>query len=334
MTSAIRMVVTDMDGTLVVTGAPDEDAAVFGEALSRFTTGVKWVIITGRSLEDVQHKMAPFSALSLYPDAVISHSFHVYTRGRRQYASHHLLNLKILGVLLWRLFYSYFRLLRWAGHIRHTRQASVIKKSRRFLHIKFPRESEAVAALEEVQPVLAPYDFYEPVLHKNKMEFHLRPVLKGVALEMLCRHENVDAAGVLAIGDGRTDLSLLSPRVSGGGCGCPSNAAAEVRQAVHEHGGHLAQSQGLAGLVEVLRAYQSDTVISALPENWQKPVARLKNPRGATPHVVRWRMTPRWVLMVLLVLYLVVLAFAQFRLIPFSGTLSLPLRWLAGWGDK
>ena len=331
MTSVIRMVVTDMDGTLVGTGAPDEDMAAFGETLSRFDSGVKWVIVTGRSLADVQHKMEPFSALSLYPDAVVAHSFQVYTRGREKYVPHHLLNIRILGVLLWRLFYSYFRLLRWVAHIRH---AKMLKKSRHFLHVKFSKESAAEAALEEVQAALAPYHFYKPVLHKNKMEFHLRPVLKGVALELMCRHGHVDPAGVLAIGDGRSDLSLLSPRVSGGGCGCPANAAAELKQAVHEHGGHLAQAQGLTGLVEILRAYQDGAVRSALPEDWQKPVARLRNPHGAAPHMKRWRVTPRGVLAVLLVLYLIVLTFAQFHLIPFSEKLSWPLRWLTNLVDK
>ena len=334
MTSVIRMVVTDMDDTLVGTGAPDEDMASFGAALSHFGLGVKWVIVTGRSLADVQQKMEPFSALSLYPDAVIAHSFHVYTRGREQYVPHHLLNIRILGVLLWRLFYSYFRLLRWVAHIRHARQAKVMKKSRHFLHIKFHKDSEAAAALEEAQAALAPYHFYAPVLHKNKMEFHLRPVLKGVALELMCRHEHVDPPGVLAIGDGRSDLSLLSPRVSGGGCGCPANAATELKQAVHEHGGHLAQAQGLTGLVEILRAYQDGAVRSGLPEDWQKPVARLRNPHGAAPHMTRWRVTLRGVLAVVLVLYLIVLAFAQFHLIPFSEKLSWPLRWLTNLVDK
>jgi HAD superfamily hydrolase (TIGR01484 family) len=334
MTSAIRMLVTDMDGTLVGTGAPDEDPATFGEALSHFAPGVKWVIVTGRSLADVQRKMEPFSALSLYPDAVIAHSFHVYTRGNKQYIPHHLLNIRILGVLLWRLFYSYFRLLRWVGHVRHARRTRVLKQSRHFLHVKFTKDSEALAALEEAQTALAPYHFYAPVLHKNRMEFHLRPVLKGVALDLMCRHEHVDPAGVLAIGDGRSDLSLLAPQVSGGGCGCPANAAAELKQAVHEWGGHLAQASGLAGLVEILRAYQEGRVSSALPEDWQRPVARLRNPHGSTSHMTHWQVTPRLALTVLMVLYLIVLAFAQFRLIPFSDKLSWPLRWLANLFDK
>jgi len=94
---------------------------------------------------------------------------------------------------------------------------------------------------------------------------------------------------------------------------------------VHRTGGHIARNRSLAGVLEILGAYETGTVNSALPENWRPP-ALTANP--ARPRLTggRWRQRLAGAALFLAALYTTLLVLAWFRLIPFAGPITKPYR--------
>ena len=132
---------------------------------------------------------------------------------------------------------------------------------------------------------------------------------------------------VLTIGNGYNDISMLNGSVAGL-TGCPSNSEAEVMEAVHHSGGHIAGERSLGGVIEVLDAHLMDSVRSELPDWWKAPSLR----GGAMPEdILRARKGKRRYARKCLIaatLYTVLMAFASFDLIPLSGLIMKPYRLL------
>jgi hydroxymethylpyrimidine pyrophosphatase-like HAD family hydrolase len=142
-----------------------------------------------------------------------------------------------------------------------------------------------------------------------------RIVSKGLAVNRLSQIIGVRPDQILAIGDGRNDLSMMSPDVARM-TGCPRNAKPEVVELVSENGGHIAKSRNLEGTIEVLDAFLTGRVCSDLPSLWVPSGV----PSGDRSGDGKASMNMRYVLAFLIIgavlTILVLLIFAHFGLVP------------------
>ena len=134
------------------------------------------------------------------------------------------------------------------------------------------------------------------------------------------------------IGDGHNDLSMMEPATARY-TGCPSNANDEVIELIHARGGHIASKPYLEGALEVLHAYETESVHSALPTDWAF-AAMSKNPdppkephqKHAVSEQSNYRRSQRFKTMLLagsgLGIALFVLAY--FRVLPKSDWIMKP----------
>jgi hypothetical protein len=116
--------------------------------------------------------------------------------------------------------------------------------------------------------------------------------------------------------------------------GCTVNSEAEVMEAVHEAGGHIASKPALSGVMEIVEAYASGKVRNDLP-SWWRPPERRGNPQPAGRGRRPWTRNQKVRLgLLVLVIYIVVVVFANYELIPFSKWIILPFRMVNGLIEK
>jgi hypothetical protein len=164
----------------------------------------------------------------------------------------------------------------------------------------------------------------------NEVDVRSIPYTKGLSLMELARHLNIGPGHILAMGDGHNDISMFDPEVALH-TGCPANSETEVIEAVHRAGGHVASKSSLEGVIEILDAYETDSVRSNLPEDWPRAAAfdrpSSNGMAAGTHHESRRGVLFRFVLCAVAA-YVVLLVFASFRAIPFSEAIMGPCNWL------
>ena len=98
----------------------------------------------------------------------------------------------------------------------------------------------------------------EPKFHYQRNTIYLRfchaDYHKGAALAELARLINIPRDNIFAAGDHHNDVSMLDGQVAAMSA-CPANAINEVKVAVREAGGYVAQRQHGAGVHEALRFF-------------------------------------------------------------------------------
>lgn len=75
---------------------------------------------------------------------------------------------------------------------------------------------------------------------------------KGNALKEYVRHDGFKKDEILTVGDHLNDLTMLSKSVAGY-IGCPGNAVPEVKDAVREEGGIIADEDGALGTIQIIQ---------------------------------------------------------------------------------
>jgi hypothetical protein len=97
---------------------------------------------------------------------------------------------------------------------------------------------------------------------------------------------------------------------------------------VHRTGGHIATGNSLTGVLEILDAYMTDTVKSDLPATWKNPTTMPNDrPQRSDRHrKKRPRVLNPW--LVGLMVYTILLALANFGLIPLSRWIMAPYTFL------
>ncbi|MEM7147919.1 MAG: HAD hydrolase family protein [Verrucomicrobiota bacterium] len=97
-----------------------------------------------------------------------------------------------------------------------------------------------------------------PALGYQRNGLHLRfchaEYHKGSALGELGRLLNMDPEFMFAAGDNHNDLSMLDGEYARA-VACPANAVPEVKEAVAEQGGYVAEASFSAGMLEAVRYY-------------------------------------------------------------------------------
>jgi HAD superfamily hydrolase (TIGR01484 family) len=285
--TAIRLIATDLDGTLV--GPTDEHAsyAPLREALNKLKDqhGTVWSVSTGRSIRSFRDVFQPMVSAGLQPDFVIVKHAYIYGLSRFGYAPHFWWNLQTRH-LVWRNRLRSRRALKHchkiiASRFRHVRTTRR-EPDRISLHFRDPESTGSAADLLRASAESPEHmQVFEYLLD---LDMQLIPFTKGLALVELAKQLNIPHENVLAIGDGHNDLSMLVPEVAGM-TGCPANAKAEVMELVHNHAGHISSLPILGGTIDSIAAHASGAACSDLPSNWEE-LAAVKN---GTPRRSRHR---------------------------------------------
>lgn len=341
MSSAIRLIATDLDGTLAGSGS---DFMLYPELASRLQTyrerfGAEWVVCTGRSLNGFESAMQPLMAVGIAPKYVVVHHAYIYRLGKRGYWPHIFWNLGIRFHVWSSTLYLRGALNEWLRIVRAmTGGVTTIHHRRNRLCLRFRTEAEAESAAALLRN--------KANLFKNLRVFHYLlevdvrtvPFTKGMALSELATRLNILGSEILAIGNGHNDISMLDGTVAGR-TGCPVNAEVDVMEVVHKGGGHIATQRGLEGVVEIMDAWLNGTVNSTLPDGWV-PNHQQKNPKTVgrrMNHPARHsgpQSSRIGIRLGFLAGYTVLVVFASVGAIPFSGVIMKPFTLVAQLVEK
>lgn len=272
--SDIRLLAIDLDGTLV--GPTDQYFVCleFNDKLNQFLsrTGAKWAICTGRSMKGYRTHFKSMLKMGIKPDYVVTRDAYIFTVTPGGW---------MIPDLKWN--YSIFKrifnhnasvhdtLAEW--HALCSKWDFGISKKEwttRRLILNFNSEN-AAARVFAMLSSRAEHKPYVRVRHlQNVVWAESKIVSKGLAVKQLSQIIGIRADQILAVGDGRNDMSMMSPDVARM-TGCPRNAKPEVIELVAENRGHIAKSRNLEGTIEVLDAYMTGQVCSDLPLMWLPP---------------------------------------------------------------
>jgi len=330
-TPAIKLIATDLDGTLVGGGDEFPLLTEFGQRLGVFRErfGTEWAVCTGRSMHSVEDVLGPMRTLGIEPDYVIIHHAYIYWRGRRHYWPHVFWNLAIRFQVWSSSLYLRGAINEWHHLVRNmTKGVKTVYHRRNRLCLRFRTEEQADAAAELLRRKASVFKHLRVFHYLMEVDVRMVPFTKGMSVAELADRIGVRHSEILAIGNGHNDISMLDGSAAAA-TGCPANAEADVIETVHKSGGHVANGHGLAGVIEIMDAWLNGTVNSALPGNWV-PNRQQKNPKtaGRTMHhgrASRHPHSPRAAMKIgILAVYAVLVVFANFDLVPFSELILKP----------
>jgi hydroxymethylpyrimidine pyrophosphatase-like HAD family hydrolase len=329
----IRLVATDLDGTLLGKGTSLDVFVAFRKQLAalRQHTNVVWAVSTGRSRGSFRRVFEPLQMLEIAPDYVILRHALIYSVGRWSFVPHRFWNLAI-QCRVWkdrlhvRNAIDDWQAMILLGH----RRAKTIEKTATRLWMRFETEEEAGVAASLLSKKAACFRHLQVFRYLREVDVRAVPYTKGLAVAELARHLGLVPSQVLVIGDGHNDTSMMDESVAGM-CGCPSNAAPEVIQCVRARQGHVAAAPSLDGVLEILRAYESGIVCSDLPATWLDPAlsdSPLKPPPTKPKKKRRSlrRMAASQMTLGVTVVVSMLLVAASFKLLPFSDAIMKPYR--------
>jgi hydroxymethylpyrimidine pyrophosphatase-like HAD family hydrolase len=347
-TPVIKLITTDLDGTLVGGG---NEFALFKDFADRLLVyrqrfGAQWAICTGRSMHSFEAVLAPMRAMGIEPDYVIIHHAFIYRRGWRGYWPHLIWNAGIRFQVWSSALYLRGALNEWLRMVRGmTKGVTTIYHRSNRLCLRFRTEEDAESAAELLRRKASVFKHLRVFHYMQEVDVRAVPFTKGMAMSELADRIRVKHSEILAIGNGHNDISMLDGS-SAAYTGCPANAEVDVMETVHNSGGHVATQRGLEGVIEILDAYLAGTVNSVLPE-WWVPNRQQKNPNSGGRNMNHpgrrsgGRQSSRVALQLgVLAVYTVLVVLASFGVIPFSGVIMKPFtlvskvveRLLQGWG--
>ncbi len=251
---AIQLLSTDFDGTLLsVERAPHvahelEDAIAFLRE-----SGAKWVINTGRSL-DLTIQGLEEGHFRFTPDFIIASERELYFRDRAEWKPFGEWN-KSCQKDLTALFHVAAPLLKEIGtFVRSSGKGSVLMEGGLIAGLLATSEeamSDLCIRIDEMRRSC-------PLLSYQRNSIYLRfshlAYDKGSTLCELRRLLDISSEATFAVGDQFNDLPMLRPEVAGY-LACPANAITEVKRAVANAGGFLADEPFGYGVLAAIRFF-------------------------------------------------------------------------------
>jgi HAD superfamily hydrolase (TIGR01484 family) len=266
----IRMFVTDADGTLMGRRPEYEQYRVFRDRINslRRDHGAVWVVCTGRTLRGYKGIFRPMNMFGISPDYVIARHAYIYETKTWGFLPHWIWNLRVLW-LHWKDDLALRRALPKLRRavLAHNPFAKVVYSNRQRLFFHFEDEGAARFASEILRAEARAYKYLQVFESPGGLDVRVIPFTKGLAVTELAAHLGVSTSEILVVGDGHNDISMMEMTPP---CftACPSNAAAEVMEAVSRTHGHIASEPNLGGVIEVLSAYETGQINDQLPADW------------------------------------------------------------------
>jgi HAD superfamily hydrolase (TIGR01484 family) len=328
----IRLITIDLDGTLVGGANEFHLFSTFLETMRecQTTNNAVWAVCTGRSLKSFCNVFQPMQAMGIMPSYVIIKHAYIYSLTRCGYCPHFSWNLRTKYLLWLERLNIRHASDQWESIVfRRAHRGTTVRCAKDRLWMRFKDEETATGIANMLKDEVKKYRNLRMFKFLREIDIRLVPFTKGLAVSELARHIGIGQESVLAIGDGHNDISMLDASVAQY-TGCPANAQPEVMDVVHERGGHIAKGRTMEGVIEILNAYKNNTVCSDLPEGLKEPGQR-ENPKSnhTQHHKHQESHVLRNTFCAMCVLYVVLLVFASFRMIPvFSGLIMAPYHWV------
>jgi HAD superfamily hydrolase (TIGR01484 family) len=278
----VRMFVTDADGTLMGRRPEYEQFRIFRDRINslRRDHGAVWVVCTGRSLRGYKAIFRSMNMFGIVPDYVIARHAYIYETRTWGFLPHWFWNFRILW-LHWKDDLALRRALPKLKRavLAHNPFAKVVYSNSHRLFFHFEDEGAARVAAEILRTEVRAYKYLQLFESSDGLDVRVIPFTKGLAVTELARHLGVSTAEILVVGDGHNDISMME-MTPPGFTACPSNAAAEVMEAVSRTHGHIASEPNLRGVLEVLSAYETGQIKDQLPADWVSHDGALSAPHS------------------------------------------------------
>lgn len=245
----------DFDGTLIdyVTRGPVHRELV--DTLARLAAhGSLWAVNTGRSMD---YTLEGFSDHNLdeLPHFLIAREREIYRRHEDdEWHDHGDWNER--GEL------AHDALFDRADEVLEKIRAFVASETRAQFGAQTGERAGIVSTTENEMEVICEFIDQHiddvPDLHYERNAIYLRfshsSFTKGTSLAELARTLHLPTENVFAIGDSFNDLTKLDPTIAGM-IACPSNAIAEVKAHVLDHGGYVAKHAAGEGVLEAIEHF-------------------------------------------------------------------------------
>lgn len=334
----IKLLATDLDGTLF---GKYGELPLYGEFRKRLKTlrvkhDALWVISTGRSLRSFKHLFSPMEMMDIAPDYVIIKHAYIYQRKRNSYRPHYIWNFLIRYHIWSSRLYMKEAIQKWYRMVMDTTDGvTTVYHQRNRLCLRFASEKDAQAVAGLLHEKAREFKHLRVFKFAKEVDIRAIPFTKGLALEELSTRLGIGASTILSIGNGHNDISMLDGIVAKA-TGCPNNAETDVMATVNKSGGHIAPRPFLGGVIDVIDAYLEDSVNSELPARWvantatknpKSTMRQMNHPPKEMKHHKRKTIT---ICIIIMIVYAVLLAFANFGVIPFSGLIRKPVSLIMG----
>ncbi len=324
--SDVRLIATDLDGTLVGHTADFRLYEELREKLIEYRrkNNTVWATCTGRSLASTKQFLGPMEDLGIRPHYIIvSHAF-IYEHTKLGYVPHLAWNFRMSSIFRQNSRDIRRSIDKWYKTITAASLGVVtVYRRKTRLRMRFRTEEAAIVIERMLEKESSQHAYLRVVRHDREIDVFQLPFSKGLAVSELAGHLLIDRSNILTIGDGHNDLSMLDQSVAEYSA-CPSNAEPEVQYLVHCNQGHLASKPDLAGVIEILDAHLQNKINSELPDCWKPSEPRLSSRRisdmATIPHTGGFKRS----LLFVLVSFTVLLVVAWFNVIPFSRYILTP----------
>ena len=329
MSAVIRMLVTDLDGTLI--GSANELPA-YGEFHAmvehlRENYGMLWIACTGRTFRSFWDFFLPMRRMGILPDYVVIRHAYLFRMTAFGFLPHVRWNLRTLFDIWQEVRDGRRAIQHWQDTILgRSSGVRVLRRQTGRLSLRFDSEESAMVAADYIGKEAAAYRHLKVFVTHRDVDVRFVPATKGMAVSELARRLDVPREEIMAIGNGQNDISMLDGTVAAM-TGCPANSEEGVRATVHRAGGHLARQRSLFGVLEVLEAYESDMVNS---EPGEDEVLTSRSVRSASHRVSKRARGKRKrgknpALVFLAILITAVLAVASVGALPGSALIMKPV---------
>lgn len=185
---SIKLIVTDLDGTLI--GGDNEFAlfAKFAERLRLYREqyGAQWVICTGRSMHSVETLLEPMRTMGIEPEYVIIHHAYIYRRGWRGYWPHVFWNLAIRFHVWSSTLYLRGAINEWHRLVRNmTKGVKTVYHRHNRLCLRFRKEEDAAAAAELLRRKSSVFKYLRVFQYMLEVDVRMVPYTKGMSVSEL-----------------------------------------------------------------------------------------------------------------------------------------------------
>ena len=327
----IKLIVTDLDGTLVGNDNELAFSSRLAELIAQYRSRYNtiWAICSGRFASSVRSSVESLQQMGLDPDYVIARNAFVYSTAGYKWSPKHTWNLSTRIHMALGFFYVKSAMRDWQREINKSfKNVICVYHSRHRFCLRFRNQEDADAGAVFLRRKAKEFRHLRVYQYLSEVEVRSVTYTKGMAVEDLAARSGITPSETLCIGNAASDLSMLGVSCAGM-TGCPANAEMDVIDLVHQNKGYIATSKSMEGVVEILSGYLEGRIQSDLPEWWSASHVP-KYPRlGINPHRKHPRKpiqsSQRLALQVgLLAVYAILVVFASFGLLPFSGIIMKP----------
>ncbi len=248
------LIALDLDGTSVrYEPRLEMDPVLINYLHSLRSRGIRWVMNSDR-YTDTMVGIAGLLGPEEKPAAILSCQRFIHLlNGNNTYLPEQAWNTEQLQhhTQLWDSILPYFH--RWSLEIEQ--QFTVLDSVANDLVFAYMVTAEQTPRLRELmRTFITPWPDAQ-VSGNQEWTFILHAAFsKGSVLEKCAELMGIDQQHIIAVGDGINDLSMLDGSVTPQ-VGCPANASPEVIKAVTNAGGMVADSEGPAGTLQVIKQY-------------------------------------------------------------------------------